>query len=132
MTIWPITQEKGFSILGVDYSEHHASRFKNGVVGWLELAGGMDAWRQAVAEIAFSLDGGVGEVSPVITRPEGVFLVRVMDRKAQIQRSFDSVAAQLEREERDRLRRQVESDFTKQVEATYPVEGLSPGMISRE
>jgi hypothetical protein len=71
---------EGFSVLSVDHSEHAASRYKGGVVGWLEREGGMDAWSKAVAEIAFSLKEP-GEVSAVTARPEGVFLVRYMALK---------------------------------------------------
>ncbi len=112
--------EKGFSVLSVDHSEHAASRFKGGVLGWLEGESGATDWMHAVAEIASSIDEP-GGVSPVIIRPEGVFLVRLMAIKPSAQRSFESVHAVLEREERDRVRDQLEADFEKDLQAAYPV-----------
>lgn len=115
--------EQGFSILSVDYSEHAASRYKGGVTGWLERDGGMDAWSKAVAEIAFSLKD-VGEVSPVVARPEGVFLVRYMALKPAIRRPFESVSDELARAERQRLRRTAEEQFDSAIQQKYPVQWL--------
>lgn len=113
--------EKGFSVLGADYSEHHASRFRGGEVGWLQREGGPDAWTKAVAGIAFDL-GETGEVSEVIARDEGIFLVRIMEIRPAVTRSFEAVASELERAERDRLRAEVEAQFKERLAAEYPVE----------
>ena len=112
--------DKGFSVLGVDYSEHAASRFKGGVVGWFEPGGGADAWSRAVAEMVFSLEQD-GEVSEVIERDEGIFLVRLMERKPAVTRSFESAKAQLEQQERARLRKQLEDEFEQAIEERYPI-----------
>lgn len=115
--------DQGFSVLGVDYSEHAASRFKGGVVGWMEREGGMDSFSKAVAEIGFALKD-VGEVSEVITRPEGVFLVRYMTAKPALLRPFESVAGELEQAERQQLRKAAEAEFEAVIEKKYPVESL--------
>ena len=112
------------------YSEHQASRFKGGIVGWLESQGGMDSWTKAVAEIAFSLTKP-GEVSEVKVRPEGIFLVRYMALKPAMLRSFESVASELERTERSRLKQQAETDYFKEMAAKYPVQQLIPGTTSK-
>jgi len=113
--------EQGFSVLSVDYSEHAASRYKGGVVGWMQRAGGLDAWSKAVSEIAFSL-GIPGEVSAVMTRPEGAFLVRYMALDPAVERSFDSVRGELEKFERQRIREKLEREFEGTIQAKYPVE----------
>jgi hypothetical protein len=115
--------EQGFSILSVDYSEHAASRYKGGVVGWMQRGGGPDAWSQAIAEIAFAIDAP-GEISAVITRPEGVFLVRYMALEPAVQRSFESVRGQLEKSERQRRRNEAQREFEQTIQAKYPVERL--------
>lgn len=115
--------DQGFSVLGVDYSEHAASRFKGGVVGWMESAGGMDSFSKAVAEIGFALKEA-GEVSEVVTRPEGVFLVRCMTLKPAFLRPFESVAGELEQAERQQLRKAAEAEFETAIEKKYPVESL--------
>ena len=113
--------EMGFSVLGADYSQHSATRFKGGVVGWLERKSGLDPWTKAVAEIAFSL-AKKGEVSETTARPEGVFLVRLMDIRPAVTRSFDAVAAELERTERARLRRTLTEEFEQKIQSSYPVD----------
>ena len=115
--------EQGFSTLGVDYSEHQASRYKNGVVGWLESAGGLDAWTKAVAEILFSLPEP-GAISEVVSRPEGVFLVRYMAARPAVMRTFESVSEELARSEQQRIRKAAESEFNKSIEEKYPVRWL--------
>jgi hypothetical protein len=107
--------EKGFSVLSVDHSEHAASRFKGGVLGWIEAKGGATEWNRAVAEMAFSIPE-LGDVSPVTTRPEGVFLVRWMAHKPALKRSFDSARAELEKLERNRLKEQLEAEFRRGIQ----------------
>lgn len=115
--------DQGFSTLGVDYSEHQASRYANGIVGWFESEGGMDDWTKALAQIGFSLKEP-GEVSPVISRPEGVFLVRYMAMKPAMLRPFESVADELNRAEQQRLRKAAEAEFNSKIEEKYPVSWL--------
>jgi hypothetical protein len=117
--------ELGFSVLGVDHSEHQASRYKGGIVGWLESAGGMDPWTKAVAEIVFSLQQP-GEVSQVISRPEGMFLVRYMDRKPATLRPFESVARELEQSEKQRLRQELEAGFQRTLDEKHPSQRATP------
>ena len=111
--------DQGFSVLAVDYSEHAATRFKGGVLGWIDREGGSTDWSRVVAETAFSL-GNTGDVSPVIVRPEGVFLVRLMVVQPVVQKPFESVRAVLEREEQARLREQLELEFNRDIQSKYP------------
>lgn len=117
--------EQGFSVLSVDHSEHAATRYKGGVVGWLEREGGMDPWSKAVAAIAFSLNEP-GEVSAVVSRPEGVFLVRYMAVKPAVLRPFEDVSAELARTERQQKRAALEAEFEAAVKAKHPVDWLVP------
>lgn len=117
--------DQGFSVLSVDHSEHAASRYQGGMIGWLERAGGMDAWSKAVAEIAFSLTEP-GAVSPVVTRPEGVFLVRYMAQQPAVLRPFETVKSELEQAERARLRQAAEAAFQLAIAEKYPVQKPAP------
>ena len=112
--------EKGFSILGADYSEHSASRFRGGILGWLSETGNLDPWSNAVGEIAFEIEEK-GEVSQIISRKEGVFLVRLMDLRPAVTRSFESVANSLKKEEQARLRMEVEEKFYGDLRSRHPV-----------
>lgn len=116
--------EQGFSMLSLDHSEHPGSRYQGGVVGWMEREGGMDAWTKAIAEIAFSLKEP-GEVSTVIARPEGVFLVRYMSQKPAVLRPFETVSSELEKEERQRMRAAAEAEFDAGINARHPVQWLA-------
>lgn len=113
--------EQGFSMLSVDYSEHHATRYQGGVVGWLERGGGMDSWTKAVAEIAFSLEKP-GDVSAVVVRDEGVFLVRYMALSPALLRPFEAVSDELEKAEISRMRQQAETEFMQTLAEKYPVQ----------
>jgi hypothetical protein len=106
--------EKGFSVLGADYSEHSASRFRGGLVGWMAREGNLDSWSKAVATIAFTLTEK-GEISEVISRKEGVFLVRLLDYKPGVTRAFESVAASLKRAEQARLREGIKKKFEEDI-----------------
>jgi len=116
--------DKGFSVLGIDYSEHQASRYAGGIVGWMESAGGMDAWSKALADIVFSLNEP-GEVSEVISTGEGVFLVRYVASQPAVLRPFESVSGELEQAEKQRLRESAETGFNTAIEQKYPVRELS-------
>lgn len=116
--------EQGFSTLGVDHSEHQASRYNNGIVGWLEKEGGMDEWTKALAQIVFSLKQP-GEVSEVISRQEGVFLVRYMALKPEMVRPFESVANELKQSEQQRIRKAAEEEFRSNIHAKYPVNWIN-------
>lgn len=117
--------DQGFSVLSVDHSEHAASRYKGGVVGWLQAAGGFDAFSKAVADIAFGIEHD-GAVSDVVVRDEGVFLVRLMKRQVGSHRSFESVKTELKHAEQQRLRAVAEKNFKETVEKMHPVKWLQP------
>ena len=106
--------EKGFSVLSADYSEHSSSRFRGGLVGWMAREGNLDSWSKAVAKIAFTLTAK-GEISEVISREEGVFLVRLIDYKPGVTRAFESVAASLKRAEQARLRENIRKKFEEDI-----------------
>lgn len=114
--------ERGFGNLSIDHSEHAASKHKGGVIGLLEEKGGMDRWNQAVAGIVFAIPK-VGDVSEVITRPEGLFLVRYLGRRAAVLRPFEAVRSVLENEARASRRKTRESEFEAEILKNHPVEG---------
>ena len=74
-----------------------------------------------MAEIAFKIERK-GEMSPVISRKEGVFLVRLVDLKPAVKRTFEAVATSLLKEERDRLRKELEQEFEDGILSQHPVE----------
>jgi hypothetical protein len=104
----------GFSSLSVDYSEHRATRFKGGIVGWLQRSGGASEWNRQVAKIAYLIDS-VGQASAVVTAPEGVFLVRLMEVKPAVQIPFESVKKVLDQEYKAGRRQAIEAGFKRSI-----------------
>lgn len=90
------------------------------VFGWIETKGGNSDWSRAVSEIAFSIEQ-TGDVSPVVVRPEGGG-VRWIDFKPATRTPFEGVRPSLHREERARLRKQLEDGFAQEIKAKYSVE----------
>lgn len=85
------THELSFGGLSITHSEHRPSRYKGGEIGWIELdSPHTDPWRNAVAQIAVTLEHP-GELSPVMVRDEGVFLVRLMETVPERIRDFAEV-----------------------------------------
>lgn len=111
--------DQGFSVLSVDHSEHASSRFKQGIIGWLEPQGGSDPLVTAAASIAFKLEKP-GDISEVVSVPEGLFVVRLMAVKAAATRPFEAVAAELEQFERRRMIQDAEAAFLSSVLSRYP------------
>jgi len=87
----------------------------------MSLKGNLDPWTKAVSSIAFSLEGK-GVISEVTTRKEGVFLVRLVDRKPGVTRSFESVSDNLKRAEQSRLRENIKKKFEEEVLSQQAVE----------
>jgi len=105
----PLNQ--GFGQFSMNHSEHRSSRFKGGIVGWLEPGKTYDSFRATALEIASQLEPG--QVSEIVTRKEGVFLVRNLQESDPTTQSFEKVRAQLERDYRNTERRKREEEFTK-------------------
>lgn len=120
--------EQGFGTLAVDHSEHQASRYQGGVVGWIGSAGNPDAWSRTLAGLAFSL-AAPGDLSEVTTAPEGLFLVRLMAVKPAVERPLEAVANELRESERARLIKNLENEFLESVAKRHPVrwqDGAAP------
>jgi hypothetical protein len=120
--------DQGFSVLSVDHSEHAPTRFKQGILGWLECQGGPDPLAKAASRIAFALEKP-GDVSEVVALPEGLFLVRFISARPASVRSFESVSAELEQSERRRLQQEAETAFLSSVMSRHP-SGPSDGNVN--
>jgi hypothetical protein len=86
---------QGFGQLSISNTEHRPSRYKGGDVGWIATASGRDPWRNAILEVAAALSEP-GELSSVVERPEGVFLVRLIERQPARVRALAEVRAAIE------------------------------------
>ncbi|WP_309380822.1 peptidylprolyl isomerase [Cerasicoccus frondis] len=118
--------EEGFGELSITHSEDHASRFKGGIVGWLQVGVSHDKWKQAIAEIAQSLESG--EMSQVFVKPEGVFLVRVLEVEPERIIPFDFARNALRREIIQVRREAIHSDFLESMYSGVEISVKSDGL----
>jgi hypothetical protein len=120
---FPIAE--GFGGLAVTNSEHRVSRFKGGDVGWLSApAGGVAAigWETAVLGVAQTLRAP-GDLSEVVETPEGLLLVRMIERRPGGIAAYASV--------RDRIARTLSQELREQKEAQFKRDVLSQVSIQR-
>lgn len=92
-----LPENGSFGNLAINHTEHSGSRYKGGEVGWIYQRPYADPWRGALSMIAASLKEP-GELSEVIIRDEGVFLVRLMAVETAKDKPFELVREQIKRE----------------------------------
>jgi len=117
-----IPADDGFGRMAVANSEHRSSRYKGGDLGWLEDGRPMDSFHTVVSEIASGLTEA-GQVSAVINRPEGLFLVRLIERRTARPLALAEV--------RDRIRKDLLNERRKELQANFETELLRPIEITR-
>lgn len=100
----------GFGSLSVGNTEHRPSRLKGGVLGWLDESPGQDGWRSAVLELAAPLQSP-GEMSEIVASKEGLFLVRLIERRAAEVQPFETVSAAIRRGLLNERRREMREEF---------------------
>jgi len=103
-----------FGALSAKYSDDQATRYSGGDAGWLSRESGGKRWGPQVINVAFMLKNK-GELSPVISSDEGLYILKLIERRESSQMPFERVAAG--------LRRKLQEDRSKQVIAEY-VAGL--------
>jgi hypothetical protein len=101
---------EGFGPLAIANSEHRATRFQGGDLGWLDSLNESDPVRAAAAEIADSLTTP-GQLSEVIVRDEGVFLVRLLESREARTKPFAEVRPQIEQRLLAQRRRDLREQF---------------------
>lgn len=72
--------EQGFGSLAMDYSEDQASRYRGGDIGWFDHQPEKYRWNPILLTAGFDL-AHPGDVSEVISTSNGLYLVRLMDRR---------------------------------------------------
>lgn len=82
----------GFGPIAVGNTEHRPSRLRGGDLGWIEVNPGIDSWRQEVLDLAAPLKNP-GDLSAIVAGQEGLFLVRLIERRASAVRPFETVRA---------------------------------------
>jgi parvulin-like peptidyl-prolyl isomerase len=97
-----------FGLVAQRHSEHQASRYRGGDVGWLSAGVTNTEWPSAVREALFAL-AQPGDVSPVIETPTAFYLAKLVERQAAKVRPLDEVkegVAYLVRQQEEHQRQQ--------------------------
>jgi hypothetical protein len=111
----------GFGPLAVGNTEHRPSRLLGGDLGWLDLGAVGDPWRDAVLAAAAKIvnPGDLGEIT---AGPQGLFLVRLTDRREARVQSFEEVRPNLVQRLLSERRREIEDRFTRSLVDDAPVQ----------
>lgn len=113
--------EEGFGAAAIRNSEHRASIYRGGDVGWLQPGSSgvaLDAWRQRVFTIASGLVEP-GELSQVTVEPEGVFLVRLLGREPERFRDLDEVKLEIQQRLTAQMREDRRGEFERELRGRF-------------
>lgn len=113
---------RDFGALARTHSDHQASRYRGGVLGWIsEGDPSRYSYPEVVIETAWLLTES-GQVSDVVEAENGLYLVRLVDNELQRDRSLDELAAGIQqRLLRDR-HIEVEQAFQRETLAAVDIE----------
>lgn len=122
---------RGFGELAVNFSEHHASRYRGGIVGWLEVGADYDPFHRTILTIATQLEEA-GACSDIVRNDAGTFLVRLLERRPAGSLEFVTVKSRIKDElvirKRSEIEKRLQEKLWQQVAVTrYPekLKGLS-------
>jgi len=114
-----ISNVRGFGPVAVQYSEDQVTRYKGGDIGWV-YENQAYRWDQKVLSAGFALEK-INEISDIITTDDGLYLVKLIDRRPSKVRPFEKVKAKIRHKQILDQRKQVESNFEKTVREKTPV-----------
>lgn len=111
----------GFGALAAEYSDDDGTRYQGGDLGWLDEDPAKYHFDAAALAAGFAL-ASVGEVSPVVRGRDGLYLVRLLGRRATPEPP-PSQREERVRYQRHREHRQaVEEAFAAETRALIPVQ----------
>jgi len=125
----PIPIAEGFGKLAISNTEHRASRYKGGDLDWIAEGRPASDFHAAVQVIASELTTP-GELSPVTARPEGVFLVRLIEKKEAGSREFARVRAKIETKLLAARRAEIVSAFKAKMVAAIGIERFDARLLA--
>ncbi len=111
--------ESGFGARALEASEHAESRFQGGIVPPLTIGATYDDWRDGVLRACANL--APGEVSPVIETRDGLYLARVVERRAAATAPAEVVREKLRREALREEEESVRRRFAEDMARKFPV-----------
>ena len=116
-----------FGSLAIGNSDHQASRYKGGDIGWLREETGPTWLPEAIVRAAWTLRRP-GDMSDVIRGDRAVFLVRLMEKRPESFRPLTSVSASIKSRLLRQKREQVEKAFLARLRQRVPIRMHPPAL----
>ncbi|OGV65963.1 MAG: hypothetical protein A3K19_03425 [Lentisphaerae bacterium RIFOXYB12_FULL_65_16] len=120
---------RGFGPLAQQYAADPARRHVGGDIGWLQRGATPGRWPAAVQEAAFALQAP-GDVSALVPTEDGFYLIRLIAREPEQQRSLDVVKNNIRYDLLHKKRNQVREAFEAEVRAGLDIQINEPVLKS--
>jgi parvulin-like peptidyl-prolyl isomerase len=111
--------EHAFGPLAARHSDDQATRYQGGVAGWVARGGGA-RWDAAVVDASFAL-ARPGEVSPLVRTADGLYLLKLIDRRPAALRPLREVREAIRHELVTARRAEIEARFRRDMRAATEV-----------
>lgn len=115
--------EKGvpaFGKVAVSFSEDQDSRYRGGDIGWLQAGKTDGRIDNKVSDAIFALKTP-GQVSQVITAPDGYYIVKLIEAKAATVKPFATVKDGVKYQVVQEKKKKIENDLIAQLKSRIPV-----------
>jgi peptidyl-prolyl cis-trans isomerase C len=123
------TPEPGFGALAVDYSDDQTTRYTGGDKGWFDVGNTNYSIAPEILAAANSLPK-VGDVSEVIRTDRGLYLVRLMDRRAAGPTSLTAQEPAVQQKLLAKERKRIEAEFGASIRSNLRVEVNTPAFAA--
>lgn len=113
----------GFKAAAVKYSDHQASRYKGGDLGWVERGRGHAQLSDQVLEAGFALDPAAdGAISEIVETVDGFTIVKLLDAQPPSLVPIDQVATAIRADLVRERRASITEEFARAERASLVVE----------
>lgn len=110
-----------FGALAVQNSHDQASRYRGGDIGWVARGQKDSRWEPAVLDAIFALVEP-GALTPVIAGERGLYVIRLLERRAATARPLDEVAGTIRQQLRAEKRRRRSEELYAAAAARLQIE----------
>jgi parvulin-like peptidyl-prolyl isomerase len=100
----------GFGSLAAKYSDHQATRYAGGDLGWIKNDNSNKQIDDAVVAAMTNLNE-TDKMAPLVKGADGYYLVKLLDRRALKQQSLEQVGSNIQRILEREKRKSVEADW---------------------
>lgn len=112
-------EDNGFGKWAVLYSHDQTTRYKGGDIGWVE-EGKAYRWDPVMISTGLSLEN-IGDVSDIITGGDGVYMVKLTDRRPAGFIPFEKAAPKIRYQLKQKKERDIEDDFNEERRAAADI-----------